>query len=63
MPNGAPDGTKNKLETKSTKHVENVVNLILVDLQETRFRMERLPKTTKIRGADKYEEISKIVST
>ena len=44
---------KNELETKSTKHVENVPSLIPLDLQETRFRMEWLPKTTKIRGADK----------
>ena len=54
---------KNELETKSTKNAENMLNLTPLDLQETRFRMERLPKTTKIRGADKYEEISKIVST
>ena len=50
---------KNELETKSTKHVENVLNLIPLDLQETRFRMERLSKITKARGADKYKKISK----
>ena len=44
---------KNELETKSTKYVENVLNLIPLDLQETRFRIEGLPKTTKIRGAEK----------
>ena len=36
---------KNKLETKSTKHVGNVPNLRPSDLQETRFRMERLSKS------------------
>ena len=50
---------KNELETKSTKHVENVPNLILLDLQETRFRMEWLSKITKTRGADKYKKKSK----
>ena len=50
---------KNELETKSTKHVENVLNLTPLDLQETRFRMEGLSKITKIRGADKYKQISK----
>ena len=50
---------KNELDTKSTKHVENVVNLIPLDLQETRFRMEWLSKITKTRGADKYKTISK----
>ena len=48
---------KNELETKSTKHVENVLNLIPLDLQETRFRMEELSKITKTRGADKYNKI------
>ena len=46
------------LETKSTKHVENVLNLRSSDLQETRFRMEGLSKITKTRGADKYKKIS-----
>ena len=46
----------NELETKSTKHVENVLNLIPLDLQETRFRMERLPEITKTKGADKYKK-------
>ena len=50
---------KNELGTKSTKHIENVLNLIPLDLQETRFRMEKLSKTTKIRGADKYEKYKK----
>ena len=50
---------KNELETKSTKHVENVLNLIPLDLQETRFRMEWLSKITKTRGADKHKQISK----
>ena len=64
---------KNELETKSTKHVENVINLTPLDLQETRFRIERLSKTTKIsqmvsNGAkwcqmvDKYKKIQKMVS-
>ena len=48
---------KNELETKSTKHVENVLNLIPLDLQETRFRMEGLSKITKTRDADKYNKI------
>ena len=47
---------KNELETKSTKHVENVLNLTPLDLQETRFRMEGLSKITKTRGADKYNK-------
>ena len=50
---------KIELETKSTKHVENVLNLTPLDLQETRFRMEGLSKITKTRGADKYKKISK----
>ena len=50
---------KNELETKSTKHVEHVLNLIPLDLQETRFRMEKLPKITKIRGADKCQKNNK----
>ena len=51
---------KNELETKSTKNAENVLNLIPLDLQETRFRMEWLSKITKTRGADKYDKKSKI---
>ena len=50
---------KNELETQSTKHVENALNLLPLDLQETRFRMEWLSKITKTRGADKYKTISK----
>ena len=50
---------KNELETKSTKNAENVLNLLPLDLQETRFRMEGLSKITKTRGADKYKQISK----
>ena len=50
---------KIELETKATKHVKNVLNLIPLDLQETRFRMEGLSKITKTRGADKYKQISK----
>jgi len=50
---------KIELETKSTKHVENVLNLIPLDLQETRFRMEGLSKITKTRGADKSNKIQK----
>ena len=49
---------KNELETKSTKNAENVLNLLPLDLQETRFRMEGLSKITKTRGADKYNKIS-----
>ena len=48
---------KIELETKSTKHVENVLNLTPLDLQETRFRMEGLSKITKTRGADKSQKI------
>ena len=51
--------TKNELETKSTKNAENVLNLLPLDLQETRFRMEGLSKITKTRGADKYKKILK----
>ena len=50
---------KNELETKSTKHVEHVLNLTPLDLQETRFRMEGLSKITKTRGADKSKTIQK----
>ena len=50
---------KNELETKCTKNVENVFYLTPLDLQETRFRMERLSKITKTRSADKYKQISK----
>ena len=50
---------KNELETKSTKHVENVLNLTPLDLQETRFRMEGLSKISKTRSADKYKKIQK----
>ena len=50
---------KSELETKSTKNAENVLNLLPLDLQETRFRMEGLSKITKTRGADKYKTISK----
>jgi hypothetical protein len=48
---------KNELETKPAKHVENVLNLIPLDLQETRFRIEKLAKITKTRGADKSNKI------
>ena len=51
--------TKNELETKSTKNAGNVLNLLPLDLQETRFRIERLSKITKTRGADKHKQISK----
>ena len=51
--------TKNELETKSTKNAENVLNLLPLDLQETRFRMEGLSKITKTRRADKYKQILK----
>ena len=50
---------KNELDTKSTKHVENVINLTPLDLQETRFRIEGLSEITKTRGADKYSKIQK----
>ena len=47
------------LKRSQTKHVENVLNLTPLDLQETRFRVEKLSKTTKARGADKHLKISK----
>ena len=50
---------KNRLGTKPTKHVENVLILEPSDLQKTCFRMEGLQKNTKTRGADKYENIPK----
>ena len=50
---------KNELETKSTKHVENVLNLTPLDLQETRFRVEGLSKISKTRSADKYKTKAK----
>ena len=46
-------------KTKTTKHVENVLNLTPLDLQETRFRIEGLSKITKTRGADKSKTIQK----
>ena len=49
---------KNELETKSTKNAENVLNLLPLDLQETRFRMEWLSKITKTRGAEKCNKLS-----
>ena len=52
---------RNELETKSTKHVEHVLNLIPLDLQETRFRMEWLSKITKTRGADKSKKYNQMV--
>jgi hypothetical protein len=66
VPNGTPNGIKNqrksqknKLGTKPTKHIENVLILKFSDFQETRFQMEWLSKITKARGADKYKKISK----
>ena len=53
---------KNELETKSTKHAVNMLNLIPLDLQETRFRMEGLSTITKTRGADKSKKYKKNVS-
>jgi hypothetical protein len=50
---------KIELETKATKHVKNVLNLIPLDLQETRFQMEGLSKITKTRGAYQHKKISK----
>ena len=50
---------KIELETKATKHVENVLNLIFLDSQDTPFRMEELSKITKTRGADNYKNRSK----
>ena len=52
---------KNKLGTKPTKHIEDVLILEPLDfLQKTCFRMEELQKiTTKTRGMDKYEHIPK----
>ena len=50
---------KNELRTKSTNYVENVLNLISLDLQETRFRMEGLSKITQTRGAGKSKTIQK----
>ena len=52
---------ENELETKSTKHAENVPNLIPLDLQETRFRMEWLSKMTKTRSVDKYKNSKKML--
>ena len=53
---------KMTIATKPTKHIENVLNLIPSVLQETRFRMESLPKITKTRGADKNNNYQKVVS-
>ena len=50
---------KNELETKSSKHVENGLNLTPLDLQETRFRVEGLSKISKTRSADKYKTKAK----
>ena len=69
VPNGASNGfkivtksNKNALETKSTKHVENVLILTPLDLQKTRFRMEWLSTIIKIRGADKHKKYQTMVS-
>ena len=48
---------KIELGTKATTHVKNVLNLIPLDLPETRFQMEGLSKITKTRGADKSNKI------
>ena len=53
---------KIELETKATKHVKNVLNLIPLDLQETRFRMEGLSTITKIRGAYQHKKYKKMMS-
>ena len=53
---------KIELETKATKHVKNVLNLIPLDLQETRFRMEWLSKITKTRGAYQHKKYQKMMS-
>ena len=50
---------KIELETKATKYVKNVLNFIPLDLQETRFRMERLSTITKIRGAYQHKKYKK----
>ena len=50
---------KNRLGTKPRKHVENLLKLIPLDLQETRFRMKWLSKITKTRGADKSKKKNK----
>ena len=46
----------------ASKRSQNLIKneLAPLDLQETRFRMERLPKITKIRGADKYNKQQKM---
>jgi hypothetical protein len=53
---------KNELETRSTKHVENVLNLTPLDLQETRFRMEWLSKITKPEVPTNPKQYKKMVS-
>ena len=60
--NNSPNLIKNELETKSTKYVENAFNLIPLDLQETRFRMDGLSKITKTSRVDKYKKYQKMVS-
>ena len=57
----SPNLIRNELEPKSTKYVENVFNLIPLDLQETRFRIERLSKITKTSRVDKYKKYQKMV--
>ena len=48
------------MQRSPQKHVESVLDLIPLDLQETRFRMDWLQKITKIRSADKYMKYLKI---
>ena len=38
-------------------HIQNVQKIIPLDLQKTRFRIERLQKNTKTRDADKFRKI------
>ena len=68
MPEGFSNGLKkstksekNKLDTMSTKHVENKLNLTSLELQETRFRIEWLSKITETGGAGKHTTIQKHV--
>ena len=50
---------KNELETKSTKHVENVPSLIHWTCKKHVFEWNGCQKITKIRGADKSKTIQK----
>ena len=51
--------SKTTLETKSTKHAENVLKLMPSDLRKTNLWIERLQQNTNTKGADQCKQTSK----